>query len=78
MADIFADSYFTIRGNLVEWEHPVLGKVKTQGPVPKLSRTPGRVKRWGPDLGEHNQEILCGLLGYSQEELAELKAEGVI
>jgi formyl-CoA transferase len=78
MTDIFADPYFTERGDLVEWDHPVLGKVKTQGVVPKLSRTPGQVKSWGPDLGEHNQEILGGMLGYSQEEMAQLKVDGVI
>lgn len=78
IVDIFKDPYFTVRGDLIEWDHPVLGKVKTQGPVPKLSRTPGQVKHWGPELGEHNQEILCGLLGYSQEEIAQLKADGVI
>jgi crotonobetainyl-CoA:carnitine CoA-transferase CaiB-like acyl-CoA transferase len=78
MADIFADPYFTIRENLVEWDHPVLGKVKTQGAAPKLSRTPGKVKRWGPGLGEHNQQILGELLGYSPEQVEELKAEGII
>jgi crotonobetainyl-CoA:carnitine CoA-transferase CaiB-like acyl-CoA transferase len=78
IADIFADPYFTERGDLVDWDHPVLGKLKTQGPVPKLSRTPGQVKHWGPDLGEHTQEVLSGVLGYSQEKIDRLKAEGAI
>jgi formyl-CoA transferase len=78
IADIFADPYFTLRGDLVEWDHPVLGKVKTQGPEPKLSRTPGRVKTWGPELGEHNKEVLGDLLGYSLKQIDQLKALGVV
>lgn len=76
--DIFQDPYFTERGDLVDLQHPILGLVKTQAPTPKLSHTPGRVRHWAPELGQHNQEILGDLLGYSQEEMAKLKAAEVI
>jgi crotonobetainyl-CoA:carnitine CoA-transferase CaiB-like acyl-CoA transferase len=48
------------------------------GIVPKLSDTPGEMKWIGPKLGEHNEEIYMGLLGYSHGQLKKLKKEGVI
>lgn len=40
--------------------------------MPKLSRTPGETHWPGAAIGEHNSEILGGLLGLSDEEIAEL------
>ncbi|MBB3908520.1 carnitine dehydratase [Anoxybacillus sp. UARK-01] len=48
------------------------------GIVPKLSDTPGEMKWIGPKLGEHNDEIYAGILGYSVKQLEKLKQEGVI
>ncbi|MFO7263160.1 MAG: CoA transferase [Bacillota bacterium] len=76
--DIFNDPHYKARENIVEVEHPRLGKIKIPGVVPKFSRTPGAIRHRAPDLGEHNEEILGGMLGLSQEELAELKEKGVI
>ena len=56
----------------------MLGTTKMPDIVPRLSRTPGRVEHLGPALGEHNDEVYGGLLGFSSEKLAELKEEGVI
>ena len=49
-----------------------------QGVFPRLSRTPGRVRRVGPELGEHNDEVYRGLLGLADGEIEELSADGVI
>lgn len=76
--DIFEDPHYNARGNIIEVEDPVLGKVKMQDVVPKLSLTPGKVKACGPSLGQHNLEILSDLMGYSLEELDPLKEEGII
>ncbi len=46
--------------------------------MPKLSRTPGRVPHAGPPLGHHTDEILSGLLGMPDDEIAVLRAEGVV
>ncbi len=62
----------------IELEHPVVGKYLHYGPVPKLSETPGRVTRSAPLIGEHNQEIYSGELGFSKEDLIALAAAGVI
>jgi formyl-CoA transferase len=42
-----------------------------QNVFPKLSRTPGSVRWPGPGLGQHNQEVLAGILGMTEEEMAE-------
>jgi formyl-CoA transferase len=79
IADIFEDPQFRARDMLVEHEDPEFGRYIGPGIVPKLSETPGEV-RWSAtwEEGSHNQEVYGGLLGLSDEELAELKAEAVI
>ncbi|HWP59287.1 MAG TPA: CoA transferase [Candidatus Acidoferrales bacterium] len=62
----------------VEMEHPVIGKYPHFGPIPRLSATPGRVARPAPLIGEHNEEIYCGELGMTKEDLVALRAGGVI
>lgn len=76
--DIFNDPQYKARENIVEVEHPRLGKVKVPGIVPKFSKTPGSIRHRAPDLGEHNQEILGEGLGLSKEEINELQEQGVI
>jgi formyl-CoA transferase len=79
IADIFEDPQFRARDMLVEHEDPEFGRYIGPGIVPKLSETPGEV-RWSAtwEEGSHNQEVYGGLLGLSDGELAELKAEGVL
>jgi formyl-CoA transferase len=54
------------------------GKLKIPGVVPKMSETPGGTDWLGPKLGEHNEEILCGLLGISPERIEDLKKKGLV
>ncbi|MFP5483939.1 MAG: CoA transferase, partial [Gammaproteobacteria bacterium] len=51
--------------------------LKVPGIVPKLSDTPGQTRWLGPKLGEHNEQVLAGL-GYSAEEIQQMKDGGVI
>ena len=76
--DIFNDPQYKARENIVEVEHPRLGKVKVPGIVPKFSKTPGAIRHRAPELGEHNEEILTSELGLSIEEIVALKEQGVI
>jgi crotonobetainyl-CoA:carnitine CoA-transferase CaiB-like acyl-CoA transferase len=48
------------------------------GPVPKLSRTPARIRSAPPQLGSATAQVLSGLLGYDADRLAELRADGAI
>lgn len=76
--DIFNDPQYKARENIVEVEHPRLGRIKVPGVVPKFSKTPGSIRMRAPELGEHSEDILTNELGFSAEEVAALKEEGVI
>ncbi|MDP6561098.1 MAG: CoA transferase, partial [Candidatus Binatia bacterium] len=76
--DIFEDPHYRTRGNIVEVEDPVMGTVKMQDVVPKLSLTPGKVRSTGPTLGQHNGDIYGSLLGLEPQEIAQLQEKGVI
>ena len=78
IADIFTDPQYRAREDIVEVDHPRFGKVAMPGPVPFLSRTPGRVVHAGPDPGTHNDAVLGDLLGLSAEQIASLRQEGVL
>jgi crotonobetainyl-CoA:carnitine CoA-transferase CaiB-like acyl-CoA transferase len=66
------------REMIVEVEQPLSGKVKLGGSVFKMSRTPGDRKQRIPLVGEYNEDIYSELLGYSEEDLEKLRAEGTI
>jgi crotonobetainyl-CoA:carnitine CoA-transferase CaiB-like acyl-CoA transferase len=76
--DIFRDEQYREREMLLRVKDEELGEAVVCGVVPKLSETPGAVHWLGPRLGEHNEEVYCGELGFSRERLEELRARGVI
>ena len=63
---------------VVNLPHATLGEVPVPGVPYKLSDSPGTVEHLGPELGQHNDEIFRGLLGLSEEEMSQLRADGVI
>jgi CoA:oxalate CoA-transferase len=65
------------RGYFVEVEHPLTGKVRYPGAQVKMGDLPYKLNR-APLLGEHNEEIYCGRLGYSRDELVRLQEQGII
>ncbi len=65
------------RGMIVDIEHPTRGRMATPASPIRLSASSTEVTR-APLLGEHNAEILGKVCGLDAEELAKLKAEGVI
>lgn len=79
MADCFENPQFVAREDVVEVDHPVLGKARMVGIVPKFSKTPGAIRFTGAMTpGEHNLEVYRDQLGLSEDELEALKAEEVI
>ena len=62
---------------MVEVDHPTRGKYLTVGNPVKMSDSITEVRR-SPLLGEHTEEILSKVLGYCDEEIAEIKASGAI
>jgi formyl-CoA transferase len=77
MKEIAEDQSLRATGTVVEVDHPTRGKYLTVGNPIKLSDSPADVRR-SPLLGEHTEEILTKVLGYSARELAEIKASGAI
>jgi formyl-CoA transferase len=76
MKEIAHEPSLRATGTIVEVDHPVRGKYLTVGNPIKLSDSPSEVTR-SPLLGEHTEEVLAQL-GYSREDIAELRAEKVI
>jgi crotonobetainyl-CoA:carnitine CoA-transferase CaiB-like acyl-CoA transferase len=72
------DPHVQARGIITEMEHPTAGKVKSPGFPVKLSKSPATMRLPAPTLGEHNMEVLTGLLDYSEEQVTELKKGGVL
>ncbi|SFW63393.1 Crotonobetainyl-CoA:carnitine CoA-transferase CaiB [Pseudomonas sp. NFACC19-2] len=75
-ADIVQDPHYLAR-QMIEQVQTSVGPLKVPGVLPKLSRTPGRIGTGGPQLGEHNDDILAGL-GLSDEQVAGLRERGII
>ncbi|HUS78032.1 MAG TPA: CaiB/BaiF CoA-transferase family protein [Patescibacteria group bacterium] len=76
--EIFSDPQVLQRGMLAEMEHPEAGTIKQIGPALKLSGTPCSLTTPPPTLGEHTEEVLGTLAGYSEEEIEELRRAGAI
>lgn len=76
--EMLNDPHYAARKAIVSVPHPHFGDFPMQNVVPQLSATPGEVKWTGPELGQHNGEILHELLGMSEGELCSLTNKGVI
>lgn len=71
--DIVADEHYRARNMLEKVSLPDGTQTLVPGIVPKLSETPGGLDWIGPQLGEHNEEILEGLLQLDKETIKRLK-----
>ena len=77
--DLFADPHVRARDNIVEVPSPLGGMLSMVGIVPRLTASPGRIDSVGPvDVGAHNEEIYCGRLGLTRDDLRALAARGVV
>ena len=74
---VFENEQIQHLGMAVPVTHPALGAIRVQAPPVTLSRTPGSVRTYAPDTGEHTDAIL-GELGFSQAEVRELRATKVV
>jgi formyl-CoA transferase/succinyl-CoA--D-citramalate CoA-transferase len=78
MADVFTDPHYRARDMIIHVPTEGLGSLPQPGVVPKLSRTPGRVRHGGAAMGRHTDEVLTDVLGMKPDEIAALRAEKVI
>ena len=75
--DLYADSHLRARDSFATVEHPEWGDLKLVGPPFRIEGRDLSPRR-APLLGEHTDAILGGLLGFSEEELADYRRRGVI
>ena len=73
--EMLEDPHFSSRESIVTVPHPDIGDFRMQNVFPRLSETPGSVRWVGPELGEHNDEILKDLLGLSDEAISAAQAD---
>jgi formyl-CoA transferase len=77
--DMIDDPHFQAREALIDVPSERWGSVKMQNVFPKLSKTPGSVRRAAPaTIGQDNDQVYGDVLGLSADDVAELKARGII
>ena len=75
--DMLQDPQFLARQMIEQHAFRDGSPIKMPAVTPKMSETPGSTRWLGPELGEHNQTVLESL-GYSSEQIAQFRADGVI
>ena len=77
-SETLKEEHILKKGSFVKLNYPTMDKeYSVVGQAVELSKNPGVIKSRSPQLGEHNEEILSGL-GYSQDEITQLKSERII
>ena len=78
ISDVVEDPQMRANDYIVDFNHPALGKITITGSPMHFSQTPASVRLPAPEFGQHTEEVLQNILGYTWEDLAKLKAEEVI
>ena len=76
--EVLANPHLRERNFFLEIEHPDAGTLTYPGLPFRLTGTPHGEARPAPRLGEHNEEILCDVLGLQREELTNLRNMGTV
>jgi CoA:oxalate CoA-transferase len=78
LIEVTNDRHMHERG-MLEWiDHPQFGRIVVPGSPLRIHGTDPLPSTPSPRLGEHNHEILAGMLKLSSEDIASLEAEGTI
>jgi crotonobetainyl-CoA:carnitine CoA-transferase CaiB-like acyl-CoA transferase len=78
VAEAVDDPHIAARDMIIELDQPQYGKVRIAGCPIKFSETPIKIFNPAPLLGQHTEEVLTSLLGYSKAQVAELRKNGVV
>jgi benzylsuccinate CoA-transferase BbsF subunit len=76
--DIAENPHLNERRYFVELDHPEVGVQKHCGMPWKMSATPCEVKAPAPVMGQHTEEVLTTILGYSRDDVTRLRAAGAL
>lgn len=75
--DLLTDPQVAANGIIVESTHPIGGPMRQPRPAARFERTPARLRKFAPALGEHTDEVLAES-GIAVAEIAALRSAGVI
>ncbi len=78
LKDLGSDPQVLENDYLVDFEHPTLGKIKIPGYPGHFSEARAGTTSSAPDLGEHTEEVLTEICGYSKADINKLRDEGVV
>ena len=78
LAEVFDDPHVQSRAMVHTWDRPGTGPVNLVSSPMKLSATPVRNEVAPPLLGQHTNEVLGELLGYSSEKIQQLRKDAII
>ena len=78
IAELVDHPQLIARGFMLAVEQPELGVLRMPGLPVQFSKTPWRVRRPAPLLGEHNEQILCHELNFTRHDLVALHHAGII
>jgi len=76
--DLAEDPHLAESGFFVHQPHPEVGTRLHLGVPWRMSDTPCQVRRAAPCLGEHTDDVLQRIIGYTRERIAELRGNGVL
>jgi crotonobetainyl-CoA:carnitine CoA-transferase CaiB-like acyl-CoA transferase len=76
--DLAEDPHIHSRGLWVRIKPPRMKERIMVGPPFRFSKTPARLERPAPLMGEHNRYILGEILGFSSKEIDILQEDGVL
>ena len=78
IADLENDPQVIANNYIIKYNHPALGPIKVLGSPIQFSQTPAEIKGEAPQFGQHTEEILREVGGYTWEEITQLKEEEVV
>jgi crotonobetainyl-CoA:carnitine CoA-transferase CaiB-like acyl-CoA transferase len=78
ISDLENDPQVIANNYIIEYNHPALGPIKVLGSPIQFSQTPAEIKGEAPQFGQHTEEILREVGGYTWEEITQLKEEEVV
>ena len=76
--DVCRDPQMLENDYIVDFDHPSMGRVKLPGIPFGLRATQGKVRRAAPQFGEHTEEVLIEVGGYTWDDIPKLREQGVI
>jgi len=78
MDELLADPQLAQRGHFQRRRHVHLGELAFENYAIRLADGPPEIATPGPNLGEHTEEVLCGMLGLAPDEVARMVAEEIL